>query len=56
MFDIPAPDAALGVLTISVGMLYAAWHDYKRDNARDARLMAVIGTVSLMGSTLAYLQ
>jgi hypothetical protein len=56
VFDIPVPDAALGVLVIAVGMLYSAWHDYKSDNPRDARWLAALGTVGLMGGTMAYFQ
>jgi hypothetical protein len=45
-----APNMALGALALAAAVLYAAWHEYAAKNHRDARLLAVIGTFSLMGS------
>ena len=56
MLDLAVPDMAWGVLGMAVGMLYSAWHDYKGGNTRDARLLAALGTVSLVGGAMACLQ
>ncbi|WP_158270163.1 hypothetical protein [Limnohabitans sp. T6-20] len=56
MFDLAAPDTALGILVVAVAILYSAWHDYRAGNSRDARLLTTLGAVSLMGGTLAWFQ
>ena len=56
MNEFIAPDMAIGALALAVAVLYAAWHEYAAKNRRDARLLAAIGTASLMGGAIAWLQ
>lgn len=56
MNDFIAPDMATGALALALVILYAAWHEYKESNRRDAKLLAAVGAVSLMGSAVAWLQ
>jgi hypothetical protein len=56
MNELVAPDWAIGALALAAAVLYAAWHEYAAKNHRDAKLLAAIGTLSLMGSTAAWLQ
>jgi hypothetical protein len=55
MNDLIAPDMAIGALALALAILYAAWHEYKARNRRDASLLAALGAVSLMGSAVAWL-
>ena len=55
MNDLIAPDVAMGGLALAAAVLYAAWHEYAAKNHRDAKLMAAVGAVSLMGSASAWL-
>jgi len=50
MNEIAGPDLAVGGLVIAVVILYSAWQAHTSQNRRDASLLAVIGSVSLMGS------
>ncbi len=52
----PSTEFALGAMALACAILYSAWHEYAAKNRRDARLLAAIGTVGLMGSTLHWLQ
>ena len=55
MNELVAPDLAIGALTLALVILYAAWHEYKETNRRDAKFLAAVGTVSLIGSAMAWL-
>jgi hypothetical protein len=54
MSELVAPDMAIGALALAAAVLYAAWHEFAAKNRRDAKLLAVIGSVSLMGSVAAW--
>ena len=56
MNELVAPDMAIGGLALAAAVLYAAWHEYAAKNQRDAKLLAVVGAISLMGSAMAWLQ
>jgi hypothetical protein len=49
-------DIALGATALAIAVLYAAWHDYKTDNRRDAKLLTVVGSLALVGSAVAWVQ
>lgn len=55
MNELVASDLAIGALTLALAILYAAWHEYKARNRRDANFLAAVGTVSLIGSAMAWL-
>ncbi|MHB8951062.1 MAG: hypothetical protein ACYC4S_18735 [Rhodoferax sp.] len=55
MNDVITPDMAIATLTLALAILYAAWHEGRARNTRDAKLLTAIGTVSLMGSVAAWL-
>jgi hypothetical protein len=55
MNDFIAPDMAIGALALAITILYAAWHESRAKNKRDASLLATVGAVSLMGSAAAWL-
>jgi hypothetical protein len=55
MSDFVPPDMTIGGLIVAAAVLYAAWHEYARNNRRDARLLAATGAVSLMGSAAVWL-
>jgi hypothetical protein len=55
MSDLIAPDLAVGALALAAAVLYAAWHEYDAKNQRDAKLLAAVGAISLMGGALAWL-
>lgn len=42
-------------LALAVAVLYATWYEYAAQNRRDAKLLAAVGTASLMGSVAAWL-
>ena len=50
MSDFVPPDMAIGGLIFAAAVLYAAWHEHRRSNPRDARLLAATGGLSLLGS------
>jgi len=56
MNELIAPDMAIGALALTISILYAAWHEFKNRNRRDARLLAAVGAFSLIGSAVAWLQ
>ena len=56
MNELVAPDMAIGALALAAAVLYAAWHEYAAKNPRDAKLLAAVGAISLMGSATAWLQ
>ena len=56
MIDLTAPDPAIGALVLALAILYAAWHEYKERNRRDARLLAAVGGLSLIGSVVAWIR
>jgi len=55
MNEVIVPEMAIGGLVLAAAVLYAAWHEYAAKNHRDARLLAVTGAASLMGSAVGWL-
>lgn len=55
MNEIVAPDIAIGALALAFVILYAAWHESRLENKRDARLLAAIGFASLLGGVAAWM-
>jgi hypothetical protein len=55
MSELMAPDVALGAFALAVAVIYGAWKEYSLANARDGKLLAAIGSASLLGSALAWL-
>lgn len=49
-------DIALGATALALAVLYAAWHDYKTDNRRDAKLLTAVGSMALAASAVALIQ
>ena len=49
-----SPDVALGALALAVAILYAAWYETGVKNPSDAKLLAAVGAVSLLGSAAAW--
>lgn len=56
MNDFAVPDMALGALALAIAVLYAAWHETRAKNTRDAKLLATVGAVTLLGSAVAWVQ
>lgn len=56
MIDLVAPDMAIGGIALAAAVLYAAWYEYAAKNQRDAKLLAAVGAISLMGGATAWLQ
>jgi hypothetical protein len=56
MNELAAPDLMIGAMALASAVLYAAWHEYSAKNHRDAKLLAALGAVSLMGGAVAWLQ
>lgn len=56
MSNFSAPGMAMAALALALAILYAAWHEYKARNGRDAKLLTAAGAVSLIGSAVAWLQ
>ena len=54
MLDLLVLDIAVGVLLVACTILFSACYEYKVGNLRDSKLMATIGTISLIGGTIAY--
>lgn len=50
MSDAMIPEMAAGALALAFAILYAAWHEYQRNNQRDARLLATVAAMGLAGS------
>lgn len=50
MSDFAIPGVATGSLALVAAILFAAWHEYRLRNLRDARLLAVVGASGLAGS------
>lgn len=42
-------------LTVALAVLYATWCEITSENRRDAKLLAAVGSFSLMGSLAAWL-
>ena len=51
MNELFAPYIAIGAVMLSI--FYAAWHEARAKNTRDARLLSAMGVVSLIGSAVA---
>lgn len=56
MNDLTALNLAFGATALALAVLYAAWHDYKADNRRDAKLLTAVGSLALVGSAVAWIQ
>lgn len=56
MNELMAPDIATGAFALACAVSYAAWHEYRQKNHRDAKLLSAIGALSLIGSAMAWLQ
>ncbi|WP_158558939.1 hypothetical protein [Rhodoferax lacus] len=54
MIDLTAPDLAVGALVLALTIFYAAWHEYRLRNPRDAKLLLAVGALGLMGSAAAW--
>lgn len=54
MTDLTIPELALGGLVLAATILYAAWYERGQRNPRDARLLAAVGALCLMGSAAAW--
>lgn len=50
MSDAMIPEVAAAALALAFAILYAAWHEYQRNNQRDARLLATVAAMGLAGS------
>ncbi len=56
MNELMAPDIATGAFALACAVSYAAWHECRQKNHRDAKLLSAIGALSLIGSAMAWLQ
>lgn len=56
MNNLMAMDIAVGALALSLAILYAAWYEYKTSNRRDAKLLAAVGALALVGSAVVWVQ
>jgi hypothetical protein len=56
MIDFTAPDMVIGALASALAVIYAAWHEYKVRNQRDAKLLAAVGLASLLGCAVIWRQ
>jgi predicted negative regulator of RcsB-dependent stress response len=52
MSELTAPDITFGFLILAVLIMWGAWQEHRRDNRRDAALLAGVGFTSLIGSAL----
>jgi len=55
MIDSTDQAMAIGALAVAAAILYAAWHEYTKKNQRDAKLLAAVGALSLVGGVVAWL-
>ena len=55
MNELAVPGIAIGALTLAAAVLYAAWHEYATKNNRDAKLLAAVGAISLVGGAAAWI-
>ena len=56
MSDLTNINMALGAIALTAAIAYGAWHEFTTNNRRDAKLLAAIGAIGLIGSTAAWLQ
>jgi hypothetical protein len=56
MNDFIAADVAIGGLALAVAVLHASWQEFAAKKRRDAKLLAAVGAVSLLGSAAAWLR
>lgn len=56
MSDLTNINMALGGIALTAAIAYGAWHEFTTHNRRDAKLLAAIGAIGLIGSTAAWLQ
>ncbi len=55
MSELTAPDITFGFLALAVLIMWGAWQEHRRDNRRDAALLAGVGISSLIGGALFWL-
>ena len=55
MTELATPEIALGGMTLAAVILYSAWQEFKGNNPRDAKLLATVGAIALMGGTVAWM-
>ncbi len=55
MNDFVPPDILYGFLILGGVTLYAAWHEFKAKNQRDANLLAAVGVAGLLGGAVTML-
>ena len=56
MNNVIAMDITFGALAMAFAILYAAWHEYKTSNRRDAKLLVTVGSLARFGSAVAWVQ
>lgn len=56
MNNLIALDITFGALALALAIFYAAWHDYRADNRRDAKLLTAVGSIALAGTAMAWAQ
>jgi hypothetical protein len=56
MNNLIALDIKFGALALALAIFYAAWHDYRADNRRDAKLLTAVGSLALVGTAVAWAQ
>ena len=56
MNSLIAIDMTVGALMLTLSVLYAAWHEYRASNLRDAKLLTAVGSLGLIGSAMTRLQ
>jgi hypothetical protein len=42
-------------MTLAAVILYCGWQEFRGDNPRDAKLLAAVGAIALMGGTVAWM-
>jgi uncharacterized membrane protein len=50
MNEFVVPELFIGGMALTVVVLWAAAHEYFHKNTRDAKLLATVGTLGLLGS------
>lgn len=55
MNDFSPPDIIYGFLILGAVTLFAAWHEFKAKNQRDASMLAAVGVAGLLGGAVTIL-
>jgi hypothetical protein len=55
MSDLAPPDIIYGFILLSGVALFAAWHEFKSRNQRDANVLAALGVAGLLGGAVSLL-